>query len=315
MTTGVGIVVQEADTSASLRAIEAADALGVRDVWLTQPGRGTPDALSVIAAAAVMTERVSLGTAVVPTYPRHPLVLAQQVLAITDVAPGRFRLGVGPSHVSTIETMYGLARPTPLTHLEEYVTVLRELLWLGRSTHTGLFYSVDAELPRPARPPILISALRRRAFVLAGAVADGAISWLCPIRYLQDVAVPAIEAGSRAAGRPAPPLVAHVPVALTDDHDLAIMSALRAFGHAAKRPNYARMFEDAGHPIGATGEMPTNLAEELIVFGNDDQIAIRLEQILQSDIAEVMVTLVPTGNERAEATRLAHLASLIPADR
>jgi alkanesulfonate monooxygenase SsuD/methylene tetrahydromethanopterin reductase-like flavin-dependent oxidoreductase (luciferase family) len=89
MISRLGVVVQEPDASATLRAIRAADDIGVGAVWLTQPGRGTPDALGVIAAAAATTRSVSFGTAVIPTYPRHPLVLAQQALAITDIAPGR----------------------------------------------------------------------------------------------------------------------------------------------------------------------------------------------------------------------------------
>jgi len=87
-----------------------------------------PDALTTFAAAAAKTSTIRLGTSIVPTYPRHPLILAQQALALYDIAPGRLRLGIGPSHRSIIEDTYGLQQRTPLAHLREYVEVLRAAL-------------------------------------------------------------------------------------------------------------------------------------------------------------------------------------------
>ena len=96
-----------------------------------------------------------LGTSIVPTYPRHPLVLAQQALALDDIAPGRLRLGIGPSHGFIIEDMYGLQYRTPLTHLREYVEILRASLWEGKVNHHGYFYNVVATLPRTPQIPFL----------------------------------------------------------------------------------------------------------------------------------------------------------------
>ena len=94
-----------------------------------------PDVLTTFAAAAAKTYSVNLGTSIVPTYPRHPLVLAQQALALHDIAPGRLRLGIGPSHSFIIEKMYGLQQSNPLAHLREYVEVLRTVLWNGKVNH------------------------------------------------------------------------------------------------------------------------------------------------------------------------------------
>src|SRR5215218_3081643 len=115
----VGLVIYGADARAAVEAIVAAEAAGVRQIWMTQGGT-SPDTLAIFAAAAARTSTIRLGTAIVPTYPRHPLALAQQALAVADLAPGRLRLGIGPSHRPTIEGTYGLPMPAPLAHLREY---------------------------------------------------------------------------------------------------------------------------------------------------------------------------------------------------
>ena len=109
---------------AAIKTIIAAEVAGVRQIWMAQPP-DRPDILTIFAATAIKTSTVRLGTAIVPTYPRHPLILAQQALAIYDIAPGRLRLGIGPSHRFIVEDMYGLQQKTPLTHLREYVEILR----------------------------------------------------------------------------------------------------------------------------------------------------------------------------------------------
>ncbi len=91
-----------------------------------------------------------------PTYPRHPLVMAQQALAVHDIAPGRLRLGIGTSHSFLMEDMYGLKHSKTLTHLSEYVEILREAFWDGKVNHHGEFYNVEAMFTRTARIPIFI---------------------------------------------------------------------------------------------------------------------------------------------------------------
>src|SRR5438309_11849996 len=105
-----------------------------------------PDTLTIFAAAAMRTTSTRLGTAILPTYPRQPLALAQQALALGDLAPGRLRLGVGPSHRPSIEGVYGIAMTSPLEHLREYVAVLRAALWEGTVDHHGRFFSVKTTL-------------------------------------------------------------------------------------------------------------------------------------------------------------------------
>ena len=117
-----------------------------------------------VCSSATRTSTVCLGTSITPTYPRHPLVLAQQVLTLNDLAPDRLRLGIGPSHRFIIEDIYGLQQKTPLAHLREYLEVLRATLWQGKVDHHGHFYNVIATLPRTSQIPILISTLGKSAF-------------------------------------------------------------------------------------------------------------------------------------------------------
>src|SRR5450755_930168 len=117
----IGLVVSGTDAAAVVSTIVAAEAAGVQQVWMTQ-FVSAPDTLSIFVAAAVQTTSVRMGTAIVPTYPRHPLTMAQQALTLGDLAPQRLRLGIGPSHRPTIEGFYGIPMTAPLEHLREYVT-------------------------------------------------------------------------------------------------------------------------------------------------------------------------------------------------
>jgi F420-dependent oxidoreductase-like protein len=291
-------VIYGPDTAAVVETIAAAEAAGVRQAWMTQ-GAAMPDTLIGFAAAALRTSTVRLGTAIVPTYPRHPLALAQQALAVADLAPGRLRLGIGPSHRPTIEGAYGLPMGTPLAHLREYLTVLRGLLWEGAIDHQGDYYQVRGGLPRTPQVPLLVSALRANAFHLAGELSDGAISWLCPVPYLLEEALPALRAGAAAAGRPAPPLVAHLSVALSEDRAAVVTAARQTVARYARLPFYARMFADAGYPLHPDGSVSPELIDDLVVSGTPDEIATQLRHRLDLGFDVLMVNPLRTDDDAA----------------
>ena len=305
-TSRIGLVVRGADAAAAVANIVAAEAAGVRQIWMTQ-GHASADTLATFAAAAARTSGVGLGTAIVPTYPRHPLALAQQALAVADLAPGRLRLGIGGSHRNSIEGAYGLTLASPLAHLREYLGILRGLLWEGSIDHRGRFYTVKTTLPRAPKPPLLISALRASAFRLAGEVSDGAISWVCPSPYLLDVALPALREGAAEAGRPAPPLVAHVSVALSQDGPATLAAARRQLASYARQPFYAAMFADAGFPVDEHGGMSDDLLDSLVIAGDEATVAARLSALLDQGLDELLVMLVPVADGEAEMERLARL--------
>ncbi len=302
----VGLVVAGPGSRAVVELIVAAEEAGVGQVWMTQ-GASTPDTLGIFAAAAMRTLTIGLGSAIVPTYPRHPLALAQQALTINDLAPGRLRLGVGPSHKPIIEGVFGLSLDAPMRHLREYVAILHGLLNEGKSEYAGDFYRVKASLLRPSPTPVLISALREGAFRLAGEVSDGVLSWLCPPEYLLRTALPALRAGAAQAGRPAPPLVAHVPIALSADRAAVIAAGRKLIGGYARLPFYANMFADAGFPPHADGSVPDALVDGLVVSGDEATIAARLRELLDGGLDELLVLPVPIADEAAERQRAARL--------
>ena len=132
----IGIHAGAPNAEASLDLMHRAEAVGVHAAWLTTGGTGL-DALTLFAAAAVQTDSIVFGTSIVPTYPRHPIVAAQQVQVLDQLAPGRLRLGVGPSHRPTMRSMFGYNLRAPLTNLREYLQILRALLHEGTVDFDG----------------------------------------------------------------------------------------------------------------------------------------------------------------------------------
>ncbi len=303
----VGLAIQAADASTAISRIREAEQAGIRQVWMTQ----SLDTLTLYAAAATQTTRVRLGTSIVPVYPRHPLMMALQAATINDLAPGRLRLGVGSSHRHIIEDIYGLAMPSPLSYLREYVEVMRQGLWEGRINHQGRFFKVEATIPRPAQIPLLISALGEKAFHMAGEIADGAISWVCPVPYLLDKALPALRAGAEARQRPAPSLVAHIPVAMSTDAAAVQAAATQRISYYTKAPFYAHMFALAGFPVSVDGSGLDALLKELVVAGDQAQVARRVRELLASGLDELLLMLIPVADEAREREQLVQvIASL-----
>jgi alkanesulfonate monooxygenase SsuD/methylene tetrahydromethanopterin reductase-like flavin-dependent oxidoreductase (luciferase family) len=187
----IGLSIIATAAADAVNRIVEAERAGLRQVWLSQGGSGGTDTLTF---AAARTTQIRLVTAIVPIYPRHPLVMAQQALVIHDLAPGRLRLGIGPSQRPIIEGSSGLTQAAPLAYLREYVTVLRSLLGEGHIDHHGTFFQVRAN-SRTAPIPLLVSALGPKAFHVAGEISDGALSWVCPVPYLLKGALPALQAG------------------------------------------------------------------------------------------------------------------------
>ncbi|MBV9280529.1 MAG: LLM class flavin-dependent oxidoreductase [Chloroflexi bacterium] len=299
----IGLALSRPSPSALVDAIADAEERGLGRAWSTVGGTG-PDAVTAFAAAALRTRHIQLGTSIVPAYPRHPVALASQALVVADLAPGRFRLGIGPSHRPTIEGMFGIPMERPLVYMREYLTVLRQLLWEGRAEVRGDFLSVHAALPAgmtPPRVPLLLSALRPGAFRQAGEIADGAISWVCPIPYLLNDALPAMREGAASAGRDVPPLIAHVPVVVGEDRQAARTTGRAFLDRYARLPFYAGMFARAGYPTGSDGEVPDALVAELVVWGDAGQIVRSLEDILSRGIDELLLTVLPgPGQEQQE---------------
>jgi F420-dependent oxidoreductase-like protein len=302
----VGLVMDGSNAEVAVKTIVAAEDAGVRQIWMAQPP-WWPDVLTTFAAAATKTSTVRFGTSIVPTYPRHPLVLAQQALALYDIAPSRVRLGIGPSHRFIIEDMYGLQQKTPLAHLREYVEILHAALWEGKVDHHGDFYNVVATLPRTPQIPVLISTLGEKAFQLAGRIADGALSWVCPVPYLLHTGIPALRTSAAAVRRSAPPMVAHVLVALSEDRNSILSAGHQLLDFYAKVPFYANMFSNAGFQLTSDQTVPDTLVDNLVISGNEDIVAAQFTELLANGLDELMVSLVPIKDAINEMRQLMHL--------
>jgi F420-dependent oxidoreductase-like protein len=236
-------------------AIELAEQLGVARVWLTTGGVG-PDALTIFAAAATRTKMIGLGTDIIPAFPRHPLAVVQQAVVVAALAPGRLRLGVGPSHQPSVEGMYGIPFVRPLEYMREYVKILRAALQKGKFDFEGKRFNVHGQVANPPQVPVMLSALRQGSFRLAGRMADGALAWVCPLPYLRDEALPALRAGAKRAKRATPPpLVAHCFAAVHDDAAAVRTTARERLAVYARLPFYQEMFVAAGFPEARDGAM------------------------------------------------------------
>ncbi|MFQ5899726.1 MAG: LLM class flavin-dependent oxidoreductase [Candidatus Methylomirabilia bacterium] len=197
-----------------------AEELGYESLWVTHSSAGR-DSFVVLSAYAGVTRTVGLGNGIVPIYPRHPVVMAQEALTLAELSGGRFRLGIGVSHQTVMEGSLGLEMGKPLRVMREYVAVVRAAL-TGRATYAGTRYRVSwgSVLPKhPAPPPLLLAGLSAAMLELAGEIADGVILWLCAPAYIREVALPAVIRGRQKAGQPLDgfEIVAAVPVAYTSD--------------------------------------------------------------------------------------------------
>jgi alkanesulfonate monooxygenase SsuD/methylene tetrahydromethanopterin reductase-like flavin-dependent oxidoreductase (luciferase family) len=228
------------------------------------------------------------------------------VTVVEQVAPGRLRLGVGTSHQVPMRDLLGIPWERPLTHLREYLQVLRPLLHEGRVDFDGEFYRVHFGIADPPQTPLFISALRPNAWALAGELTEGGIAWLCPPSYLLGSAKPALVKAAEAAGRPAPAVIAHSQAVVTPDRDAAraaVASRIKASGYTSL-PNYLEMFATAGFPTEPGGEVSDELVDALTISGSDDQIATRISDLLASGLDELLITQVPLDDAAAEERRL-----------
>jgi alkanesulfonate monooxygenase SsuD/methylene tetrahydromethanopterin reductase-like flavin-dependent oxidoreductase (luciferase family) len=280
-----------------LQAIAQAEAAGVPTVWLTT-GSG-PDGLTVFAAAAVTTRSLRMGTAIVPTFPRHPLVVAQQTADIAQLAPGRFVLGLGPSHATVVQGRYGIAYQKPLAHLREFVSVVKGLLTGAQTDFEGEHFKVHAKLNYGAQVPIIISALRAGSFELAGEISEGAVSWLCPAPYLRDAALPALERGAARAGRARPKLIGHAFLALTSDAAQLQQGVAEFLPHYPRLTNYQEMFAAAGYPEARQGSWSAGMVEAVVLHGSEDQCRRKLETFTRtSGCDEIILSIMFVGADR-----------------
>ena len=305
----IGVEAEGDDASSILAQIQELGRLGIPATWLTTGGAGL-DALTLFSAAAVRTESILLGTSITPTWPRHPIVAVQQVQVIAQLAPGRFRFGIGPSHRETMEESFGVDFRAPVTNLREYLRIVKALLHQGAVDFDGRQYHAHARIDESIPDvPVMASALRRASFQACGAEADGAISWLCPGEYLRDVALPAMQEGAQEVSRQVPPLIAHAPVCVHNDPNEVQAAARQKLESYPPTPFYAQMFADAGYPEAEqSGTWSDRMLDAVVLSGDEDAVGRRLRQLFDWGASEVLASVIVAGPDLgASWERTVHL--------
>jgi 5,10-methylenetetrahydromethanopterin reductase len=198
-----------------------AEADGFTSWWL--PQLGMPDALTTLGVVGRATSTVELGTAVIPTWFRHPLMLAGQALTTQEMAGGRLLLGIGLAHQSSIEGTLRIPFERPARHMADYLSVLLPTLADRRVSYEGDIWSGVTDgiggSAGVAAPSVLVAAMGPRMLDLAGSRTDGVVLWLSGPRTIEEYLRPALTAAAERAGRSGPRIVASVPVCVTDDAD------------------------------------------------------------------------------------------------
>lgn len=298
---GIAFAPRSADAAVDLCV--RAERANVQNAWMVMSATAL-DTLTLLGAAAVKTERITLGTSIVPAFTRHPLAFVTQAQALEGLAPGRFDLGIGSAHARTMVDVYHIDFEHPLQKLTEYLKVVQPALKTGSVHFQGEYYQADASFAQAPGTPVPIAALRAPAFRLAGRLADGAMTWNCPTAYVQNVALPALQEGADSAGRDRPRLMVHVPVMITSDHQSLHRRASEQLGYYAAAPFYARMFADAGYPLRADGSVTPELIDDLVISGTPEEVADKLRQRLDLGFDVLMVNPLRTDDDLAHEDQL-----------
>ncbi len=248
------------------------------------------EALTSLAVAGRDVPGIEFGTAVVPSYPRHPAVLAQQALTADLALGGRLTLGIGLSHQVVIQDMYGYSFDAPARHMREYLAVLLPLIagepasFDGVTVHAHIGLSVARS---PRKVPVLLAALAPRMLRLAGELADGTVLWMTGPATVRDYIVPSITAAATAAGRPSPRVVCMLPVCVTDDPARARADADSAMAIYGQLPSYRAMLDREG----AAG--PGDVA----IVGDEDAVASQVRALADCGVTDFAAAEFARGPE------------------
>jgi len=232
----------------SLARVQRAEELGYESAYVTHiSGR---ESLTVVTAYAMRTQKIRVGTGVVPIYTRTPATMAQTAATIDDLSGGRLNLGLGVSHRPVVEGWHGQTIDRPVSEMREYASIVRAILRgeqppAGEKWRTGFQLSGYGPFPEL---PIYVAALSPGMLRLAGEIADGVILWLCTPPYIRGVVIPMVREGRKRAGKTLEgfDIVPAVPTAAVDDPAVAHASLRRELLPYFGLPFYRAMLERSG---------------------------------------------------------------------
>lgn len=275
------------------RAERAAEA-GFTSLWSSQIFGA--DALTILALVSQRVPDIQLGTSVVPIYTRHPTMLAAQALTVQEVSGGRLTLGIGLSHQMVVEGIWGLTYDKPARYMREYLSILLPLVqgeqvnFKGEILRTATLGPLDNVVDDP--PSVIVAALGSVMLGIAGRMTDGTCTWVTGPKTIADHIAPAISKAAEEAGRPAPRIVASLPVCVTSDVDTARTRAAREFAVYGHLPSYRAMLDREG------AEGPPDVA----IVGDEDAVARGVAEMAEAGTTEFMANIFGKAEER-EATR------------
>jgi F420-dependent oxidoreductase-like protein len=282
---------------------QAAEADGFDSWWLAQ--LGAPDALTTLGVVGRATSRIELGTAVIATWLRHPLMLAAQALTTQEMAGGRLTLGIGLAHKPSIEGTLRIPFERPAANMAEYLSVLLPTLAERRVSFEGEMWSGITDgiggAPGVEAPSVVLAAMGPRMLELAGGRADGTILWLSGPRTIDELLRPAVEAAAERAGRPSPRVIASVPVCVTDEPDRVRELIAVLLANYNDLPSYKAVMEREGvdGPAGVS------------IVGDEATVRAGIQRFADAGTTDFTPVELVTNDDETQRTR-ALLKDLIP---
>ena len=290
---GTGLV-QRASVDAIVEDVRSAHADGFASYWLAEHPTGGLDALTVLTAAGLQVPDIELGTAVVPTFPRHPMALAGQALTARAAIGERLTLGIGLSH-EVMMAQLGIPFDKPIRHLKEFLSILVPLLDEGTVRHAGETLRCEADTFFGPGPhfPLLVAALGPQALRVAGRMTDGTtLAWVGP-RTITEHIVPTLAEAAADAGRPAPRVIATLPVCVTTDEGAVRARISETLAMYARLPSYAAMFEREG----------VTQPGELALVGDVAAVRAGIARMADAGVTDFAASVFATSRAEGEATR------------
>lgn len=273
----------------------AAEEEGFASGWLAQV-IGV-DALTVAALAGRATSRIQIGTAVVPTWTRHPIIMAQQAMTTQAACGGRFTLGIGLSHKPVIEGVYGIPFEHPAGHMRDYLEIVTPVVTKGSVTYEGDYLTGRTLVGVANGSPVevIVAALGPKMLEIAGQIADGTITWMTGRKTIESHIAPAIREAAERAERPAPRIVAGLPVCVIDDAEAARERARKIFSIYPTLPSYRAMMDREG----------VDDAGGIVIAGDESLVEAELKAYVAAGVTEFLLTPLPVGESREDRKRSA----------
>jgi len=267
--------------------VVASEEAGFSSYWLAQTG--SADALQLLGLAGRVTSAVELGTAVVPTWTRHPEVMAAGALTAQAASGGRIVLGIGLAHQTSVVDRWGMSWERPVKHMSEYLAILDSLLRSGTASFQGEIWNLEREAAVPdetAPPKLMLAALGRQMLEMAGRRADGTILWCVGPRTLEQQIVPIINDAAAAADRSTPSVVCSLPVCVTDEPDGVRQFVGQILADYATLPSYRAMLDIEGvHGV-----------EDISLIGTEEEVGAGLDTIASAGATDFTAVVIPDAS-------------------